>query len=116
MRSPRAWGGQLRYRETLRRHRGNDARSSFSAKGVAARLRTVKRALAPYRQKLLAEARATVRFETPLGKQRQIDFGERRFARVGGRSVRPCAKAPRNLVGRCRPICGHSPRMPKHWW
>jgi hypothetical protein len=31
----------------------------------------------PHRQELAAEARATVRFETPPGKQMQIDFGDR---------------------------------------
>jgi transposase len=30
------------------------------------------------RRALAAEARATVRFETPPGRQLQIDFGERR--------------------------------------
>jgi hypothetical protein len=39
-------------------------------------LRTIERAVAPLRQALEAEARATIRFETPLGRQLQIDFGE----------------------------------------
>jgi hypothetical protein len=34
-----------------------------------------------------AEARATVRFETPPGKQLQIDFGERRVP-IGGESIK----------------------------
>jgi len=38
-------------------------------------LRTVERAVRPWRQPLEAEARATVRFETPPGRQLQIDFG-----------------------------------------
>jgi len=38
-------------------------------------LRTVERAMAPLRQRLRAEARACLRFETPPGKQLQIDFG-----------------------------------------
>jgi transposase len=50
-------------------------------------LRTLERALAPLRQTLQAEARATLRFETPAGKQLQIDFGERRVP-IGGESVR----------------------------
>jgi Integrase core domain len=41
----------------------------------------------PYRQELAAEARATVRFETPPGKQMQIDFGER-LVEIGGSKVR----------------------------
>ena len=56
-------------------------------KGVVASLRTVQRALAPYRQELLAEARATVRFETAPGRQLQIDFGER-LVEIGGRKVK----------------------------
>ena len=55
--------------------------------GLAVSLRTLERALAPLRQTLQAEARATLRFETPAGKQLQIDFGERRVP-VGGEAVR----------------------------
>ena len=40
-------------------------------------LRTVERAVAHLRRELLAEGLATVRFETPPGRQLQIDFGER---------------------------------------
>jgi hypothetical protein len=47
----------------------------------------VERAVQPYRQELAAEARATVRFETPPGKQLQIDFGER-LVEIGGSKVR----------------------------
>ena len=50
-------------------------------------LRTVEREVAPLRRELEAEARATIRFETPPGKQLQIDFGERR-APIGGESVK----------------------------
>ena len=46
-------------------------------------LRTVERAVAQLRQALEAEARATVRFETPPGRQLQIDFGETRIS-IGG--------------------------------
>ncbi|MGE4535407.1 helix-turn-helix domain-containing protein, partial [Halomonas sp.] len=41
--------------------------------GLTVSLRTVERACAPFRQALAAEAKATVRFETPPGKQLQID-------------------------------------------
>ena len=58
-----------------------------SEKGIVASLRTVQRAVEPYRQELLAEARATVRFETPPGRQLQIDFGER-LVGIGGRKVK----------------------------
>lgn len=48
--------------------------------GIAVSLRTVERAVAPYRQALEAKARATVRFETPPGAQLQIDFGSRKVS------------------------------------
>lgn len=38
-------------------------------------LRTVERAVQHLRQKALVKAKATIRFETPPGKQLQIDFG-----------------------------------------
>jgi transposase len=44
---------------------------------VAVSQRTLQRAVQPYRQALKAEALATTRFETPPGRQLQIDFGER---------------------------------------
>ena len=43
--------------------------------------------MAPLRRELEAQARATIRFETPPGRQLQIDFGERR-ALIGGENVR----------------------------
>jgi transposase len=76
--------------ERLVRHAGNAdvVRQELAAeRGIAVSLRTVERACAPHRQRLLAEARATVRFETPPGRQLQIDFGERRV-RIGGEAVR----------------------------
>ena len=77
-------------RERLRRHRGNaDVLRQEQAieKAIAVSLRTVERAVKPYRQELEAEARATVRFETPPGKQMQIDFGER-LVEIGGAKLR----------------------------
>ncbi len=67
-------------KERFRRHRGNAdvvRQELLAEKGIAASLRTVERAVEPYRQALEAEARATVRFETAPGRQLQIDFGER---------------------------------------
>ena len=64
--------------ERFRRHRGNCdvVRQDLQREhGIAVSLRTIERALAPLRQTLRAEARATLRFETPPGKQLQIDFG-----------------------------------------
>jgi transposase len=77
-------------RERLRSHRGNAdvvRQELASEKGILASLRTVERALAPYRQELEAEARATVRFETAPGRQLQIDFGER-LVEIGERKVK----------------------------
>ena len=50
-------------------------------------LRTVEREVAHLRRELEAEALATVRFETPPGKQLQIDFGERRVT-IGDEKVK----------------------------
>jgi len=47
----------------------------------------VQRALEPYRRELVAAAVATVRFETPPGKQLQVDFGEA-VVTIAGQKVR----------------------------
>jgi transposase len=73
-------------RERFHRHAGNAdvVRQELAReKGVSVSLRTVERAVAPFRRELIAAARATVRFETQPGEQLQIDFGERRVA-IGG--------------------------------
>lgn len=62
----------------FRQHRGNaDVVRQELARvhGITVSLRTVERAVRPWRRELEAEARATVRFETPPGRQLQIDFG-----------------------------------------
>ena len=72
--------------ERFRRHRGNAdvVRQDLEReKGLAVSLRTVERAVEGLRQGLAAETRATLRFETPPGRQLQIDFGEAR-APIGG--------------------------------
>jgi transposase len=66
--------------ERFRRHSGNAdvVRQELEAEeGIKVSLRTLERAVAHLRRELAAEARATVRFETPPGRQMQIDFGER---------------------------------------
>ena len=73
--------------ERFRRHAGNAdvVRQELAAeRGIEVSLRTVERAVAPLRQALRAEARATVRFETRPGQQLQIDFGQRRVEIEGG--------------------------------
>jgi transposase len=83
-------GQETWLKERLRQHHGNAdvIRQELAAeKGIIVSLRTVERAVQRYRQQLAAEARATVRFETPPGKQLQIDFGER-LVEIGGSKVR----------------------------
>ncbi|MGH7118336.1 MAG: IS21 family transposase [Acetobacteraceae bacterium] len=73
--------------ERFWRHRGNAdvlRQELLAEQGLAVSLRTVERSVAPLRRELRAAARATVRFETPPGRQLQIDFGERRTLIEGG--------------------------------
>mgnify|MGYP001282600392 CR=1 FL=1 len=75
-------------RERFIRHRGNAdvvRQDLLAEKGLAVSRRTLQRAVRPYRQALKAEALATVRFETPPGRQLQIDFGERLVEIAGAR-------------------------------
>jgi len=68
-------------RDRFFRHDGNAdvVRQELAAEhGVAVSLRHVERRVAGWRRELKAQARATVRFETPPGRQLQIDFGETR--------------------------------------
>jgi transposase len=77
-------------KERFGRHRGNAEviRQELKAEqGVEVSLRTVERAVEPWRRELQAEARATVRFETAPGEQMQIDFGEKRVW-IGEEQVR----------------------------
>ena len=76
--------------ERFFRHRGNAdvVRQELEREqGVTASLRTVERAVKGLRRSLAAEARATLRFETPPGRQLQIDFGETRVS-IGGDVVK----------------------------
>ena len=64
--------------DRLRRHRGNAdvVRQDLQRElGIERTLRTVQRAVAPFRRELHAEALATIRYETAPGHQLQIDFG-----------------------------------------
>lgn len=76
-------------REKFFRHAGNAdviRQELESEKGVTVSLRTVERAVRPYREELRRVALVTVRFETPPGRQMQIDFGEKRVL-IGGERV-----------------------------
>jgi transposase len=87
---PRALAGlEAWLAERFRRHAGNAdvVRQELAAeKSITLSLRTIERAVAPLRREFEVLARATLRFETPPGKQLQIDFGERRVA-IGGETV-----------------------------
>lgn len=77
-------------RERFLRHRGNAdvvRQDLVAEKGIAVSLRTLQRAVQPYRQAMKAEALASVRFETPPGRQLQIDFGER-LVEIGGAKIK----------------------------
>ena len=72
--------------DRFRRHRGNAdvVRQELASElGVVTSLRTVERSVSHLRRELAAAALATVRFETPPGRQLQIDFGQRRIAVEG---------------------------------
>ena len=76
-------------RERFLQHRGNADvvhQDLEREHGITVSLRTVERAVQPYRRELAAEARATLRFETPPGRQLQVDFGETQVA-IGGEAV-----------------------------
>jgi len=76
--------------ERFMQHRGNAEvvrQELMSERGVHVSLRTVERAVAHLRQRLRAEARATVRFETAPGRQLQIDFGST-LVEIDGERVR----------------------------
>lgn len=73
-------------KERFRRHRGNAEvirQELLLEQQIRVSLRTVERAVEPWRRELAAEARATIRFETEPGDQLQIDFGEKRVM-IGG--------------------------------
>ena len=76
--------------ERFFRHRGNAEvvrQDLANEQSIEVSLRTVERAVAPYRRRLAAEAKATLRFETPPGRQLQIDFGTSRVP-IGGETMR----------------------------
>jgi transposase len=73
-------------KEQFLQHRGNCdvvRQELVRVHGRRVSLRTVERACRPQRAELAARARATLRFETPPGKQMQIDFGLATVA-IGG--------------------------------
>lgn len=83
-------GHEAWLRARFERHRGNAdvvRQELATERNIVVSLRTIERAVAPYRRELAAQARATVRFETAPGKQLQIDFGER-LVEIAGSQIK----------------------------
>lgn len=77
-------------RQRFLAHRGNAdvvRQELASEKGIEVSLRTVEHAVEPWRRELRNAALATVRFETPPGRQLQADFGQC-LVSIGGERVR----------------------------
>jgi len=80
-------GEEAWLRERFLRRRGNAdvvRQELLAEKGLSVSLRTLERAVRPFRQAMKAEALATVRFETPPGRQPADRFW-RASGRGGGR-------------------------------
>jgi transposase len=76
--------------ERFQQHRGNAdvVRQDLEREHrISVSLRTVERAVAPFRRHLRAAEVATIRFETAPGEQLQIDFGETTVP-IGGERVK----------------------------
>lgn len=99
-------------------HKGNAAVVHQELKlqhNIVVDLRTVQRAVRPYRQKLKAEAIATVRFETPPGKQMQIDFGSMKV-NIGGSPVRVYFFAATLGYSRKQYVCASTHERQAAWF
>lgn len=71
-------------------HKGNAAvvhQELLRQHQIQVNVSTVERAVRTFRQKLVSQAKATVRFETPPAKQMQIDFGTMSI-KIGGEDRR----------------------------
>lgn len=75
--------GWLRERWLAGVRNGDVFRQELLGRGIRVSLRTVERALAPLHREWRVAEKATLRFETPPGKQMQIDFGEK-WLEIGG--------------------------------
>lgn len=83
---PYHWWIQSKFQAGVRN--ADVLRQHLDAIGVHASLRTVERALRPFRQDWQRAQKATLRFETPPGKQMQVDFGEKWLLINGERQKR----------------------------
>lgn len=76
--------------KTFMQHKGNAAvvhQELIRQHQIEVHVSTVERAVRPFRQKLVSQVKATVRFETPPAKQMQIDFGTMSIT-IGGKVQR----------------------------
>ena len=80
---------------------GDVVRQQLEAMGITVSLRTVERALRPFRQDWDRASKATTRFETPPGKQMQVDFGEKWLLIGGERQKRHVFVATLGYSRRC---------------
>ena len=105
-------------RERFSRHAGNAdvvRQELAQEKGVGVSLRTVERAVAPFRRELVAAARATVRFETQPGEQLQIDFGERRVE-IGGVATKVFLFVATLGYSRRLHVCAYGQERQESWF
>ena len=103
----RVWSAWLRSGSAAPRQRDVVRQDLAREHGIAVSLRTLERAVAPLRAGLQREARATLRFETPPGRQLQIDFGEKRVS-IGGVTVKLHSCSWRRSATRAGCMCGRS--------
>ena len=68
---------EARVRELFGLHRGNCVvvKEELEKEGIKISSRSLQKFTSPWRKELVNRAKATVRFETPPGRQLQIDFG-----------------------------------------
>ena len=76
-------------------------RQELEAMEISVSLRTVERALRPFRQSWERAEKATMRFETAPGKQMQVDFGEKWLLIGGERQKRYVFVATLGFSRRC---------------
>lgn len=76
--------------DNFHQHKGNVAVLHQELKrqhNITISLRSVERAVQSFREQLVSKTKATIRFETPPGKQMQIDFGSMNL-KIGGEKKR----------------------------
>jgi len=106
---PRSLDGLEKWlEETFLQHKGNSAVVHQELKtqfDIEVDKSTVRKAVRPFRKKLAIEAVATIRFETPPGKQMQMDFGSMKV-RIDGEPIRVYFFAA--VLGYSRRQCVHA--------